>query len=178
MTLHLDVTVCAGLAQYSGDPRIEWHLNTHASKEAVMDAAKNLPYKGGNTLTGTARCRPNPQTPPGYYSGPPHSSQVTDNAWTKASPLLQLIKFTSVQLISLHVKVFVTLQLLERWSFDKSGLFHKTGLFMLQKDGIMFLNWCDMTRMQCAAPDQYMLTHCEVTSAWFWFQAGGLVTNF
>lgn len=42
-----------GLAQYSGDPRIEWHLNTHSSKEAVMEAAKNLPYKGGNTLTGT-----------------------------------------------------------------------------------------------------------------------------
>ncbi|XP_075900293.1 collagen alpha-1(XIV) chain-like isoform X2 [Nelusetta ayraudi] len=43
-----------GLAQYSGDPRIEWHLNTHSSKEAVMEAAKNLPYKGGNTLTGLA----------------------------------------------------------------------------------------------------------------------------
>ncbi|XP_068188958.1 collagen alpha-1(XIV) chain-like isoform X2 [Antennarius striatus] len=43
-----------GLAQYSGDPRIEWHLNTHATKEAVMEAARNLPYKGGNTLTGLA----------------------------------------------------------------------------------------------------------------------------
>lgn len=43
-----------GLAQFSGEPRIEWHLNTHATKEAVMDAAKNLPYKGGNTLTGLA----------------------------------------------------------------------------------------------------------------------------
>ncbi|XP_024154110.1 collagen alpha-1(XIV) chain isoform X3 [Oryzias melastigma] len=43
-----------GLAQYSGDPRIEWHLNTHSSKEAVIDAVKNLPYKGGNTLTGLA----------------------------------------------------------------------------------------------------------------------------
>lgn len=42
----------SGLAQYSGDPRIEWHLNTHSSKEAVIDAVKNLPYKGGNTLTG------------------------------------------------------------------------------------------------------------------------------
>jgi len=42
----------AGLAQYSGDPRIEWHLNAHSSKEAVIDAVKNLPYKGGNTLTG------------------------------------------------------------------------------------------------------------------------------
>ncbi|KAM6973005.1 collagen alpha-1(XIV) chain [Aplochiton taeniatus] len=43
-----------GLAQYSGDPRVEWHLNTHATKEAVIDAVKNLPYKGGNTLTGLA----------------------------------------------------------------------------------------------------------------------------
>lgn len=45
--------VCVGLAQYSGDPRIEWHLNTHKTKESVIDAVKNLPYKGGNTLTGT-----------------------------------------------------------------------------------------------------------------------------
>uniref|UniRef100_A0A3B5B8X3 Collagen, type XIV, alpha 1b n=1 Tax=Stegastes partitus TaxID=144197 RepID=A0A3B5B8X3_9TELE len=43
-----------GLAQYSGDPRIEWHLNAHTTKEAVIDAVKNLPYKGGNTLTGLA----------------------------------------------------------------------------------------------------------------------------
>uniref|UniRef100_A0A3B1JSK0 Collagen type XIV alpha 1 chain n=1 Tax=Astyanax mexicanus TaxID=7994 RepID=A0A3B1JSK0_ASTMX len=43
-----------GLAQYSGDPRIEWHLNTHSTKEAVINAVKNLPYKGGNTLTGLA----------------------------------------------------------------------------------------------------------------------------
>ncbi|XP_043544622.1 collagen alpha-1(XIV) chain isoform X1 [Chiloscyllium plagiosum] len=43
-----------GLAQYSGDPRIEWHLNQHSTKEAVLDAARNLPYKGGNTLTGLA----------------------------------------------------------------------------------------------------------------------------
>lgn len=41
-----------GLAQYSGDPRIEWHLNTYSTKDAVVDAVKNLPYKGGNTLTG------------------------------------------------------------------------------------------------------------------------------
>ncbi|XP_031429590.1 collagen alpha-1(XIV) chain isoform X2 [Clupea harengus] len=43
-----------GLAQYSGDPRIEWHLNAFPTKETVMDAVKNLPYKGGNTLTGLA----------------------------------------------------------------------------------------------------------------------------
>ncbi|KAM4631025.1 collagen alpha-1(XIV) chain isoform 2-T2 [Polymixia lowei] len=43
-----------GLAQYSGDPRIEWHLNAHTTKASVIDAVKNLPYKGGNTLTGLA----------------------------------------------------------------------------------------------------------------------------
>ncbi|KAM8966281.1 collagen alpha-1(XIV) chain isoform 2-T2 [Pelodytes ibericus] len=43
-----------GLAQYSGDPRIEWHLNAYNTKEAVIDAVRNLPYKGGNTLTGLA----------------------------------------------------------------------------------------------------------------------------
>lgn len=52
------VRVCAGLAQYSGDPRIEWHLNAHTTKEAVIDAVKNLPYKGGNTLTGTLPSQP------------------------------------------------------------------------------------------------------------------------
>lgn len=41
-----------GLAQYSGDPRIEWHLNSFSTKDAVLDAVRNLPYKGGNTLTG------------------------------------------------------------------------------------------------------------------------------
>ncbi|KAM9723926.1 collagen alpha-1(XIV) chain [Menidia menidia] len=43
-----------GLAQYSGDPRIEWHLDAFSTKDAVLDAIKNLPYKGGNTLTGLA----------------------------------------------------------------------------------------------------------------------------
>ncbi|KAJ6663115.1 hypothetical protein lerEdw1_010708 [Lerista edwardsae] len=43
-----------GLAQYSGDPRIEWHLNAYGTKDAVLDAVRNLPYKGGNTLTGLA----------------------------------------------------------------------------------------------------------------------------
>lgn len=53
-TLTVD-SLCTGLAQYSGDPRIEWHLNTFTTKEAVIDAVKNLPYKGGNTLTGTRK---------------------------------------------------------------------------------------------------------------------------
>ncbi|CDQ70138.1 unnamed protein product [Oncorhynchus mykiss] len=52
-TLSVD-SLYTGLAQYSGDPRIEWHLNTFTTKEAVIDAVKNLPYKGGNTLTGLA----------------------------------------------------------------------------------------------------------------------------
>ncbi|XP_062981009.1 collagen alpha-1(XII) chain isoform X2 [Elgaria multicarinata webbii] len=42
------------LAQYSGDPRTEWHLNAHKSKQSLLDAVANLPYKGGNTLTGMA----------------------------------------------------------------------------------------------------------------------------
>lgn len=53
----LDVFLCVlGLAQYSGDPRIEWHLNGFSTKDAVIDAVKNLPYKGGNTLTGNLLC--------------------------------------------------------------------------------------------------------------------------
>ncbi|XP_061561152.1 collagen alpha-1(XII) chain isoform X5 [Phycodurus eques] len=43
-----------GLAQYSGDPKTEWHLNAHATKASLLDAITNLPYKGGNTMTGMA----------------------------------------------------------------------------------------------------------------------------
>ncbi|KTG06412.1 hypothetical protein cypCar_00047505 [Cyprinus carpio] len=43
-----------GLVQYSGDPRIEWHLNTHSTKEAVINAVVNIPYRGGSTRTGLA----------------------------------------------------------------------------------------------------------------------------
>uniref|UniRef100_A0A3P9PB03 Collagen, type XII, alpha 1b n=1 Tax=Poecilia reticulata TaxID=8081 RepID=A0A3P9PB03_POERE len=42
------------LAQYSGDPRTEWHLNAHATRESLLNAVNNLPYKGGNTMTGMA----------------------------------------------------------------------------------------------------------------------------
>lgn len=42
----------AGLAQYSGDPKTEWHLNAHPTKESLLNAIANLPYKGGNTMTG------------------------------------------------------------------------------------------------------------------------------
>ncbi|XP_019724357.1 collagen alpha-1(XIV) chain-like isoform X1 [Hippocampus comes] len=43
-----------GLVQFSGEPRVEWHLSSHMTKAAVLDAVRNLPYKGGNTLTGLA----------------------------------------------------------------------------------------------------------------------------
>ncbi|XP_065112633.1 collagen alpha-1(XII) chain isoform X1 [Paramisgurnus dabryanus] len=43
-----------GLAQYSGDPKTEWHLNAHPTQQSLLDAVANLPYKGGNTKTGMA----------------------------------------------------------------------------------------------------------------------------
>uniref|UniRef100_A0A665VJ26 Collagen, type XII, alpha 1b n=1 Tax=Echeneis naucrates TaxID=173247 RepID=A0A665VJ26_ECHNA len=43
-----------GLAQYSGDPKTEWHLKDHKTKASLLDAINNLPYKGGNTMTGLA----------------------------------------------------------------------------------------------------------------------------
>uniref|UniRef100_A0A8C1UHN9 Collagen, type XII, alpha 1a n=1 Tax=Cyprinus carpio TaxID=7962 RepID=A0A8C1UHN9_CYPCA len=43
-----------GLAQYSGDPKTEWHLNSHRTRKELLDAVASLPYKGGNTLTGLA----------------------------------------------------------------------------------------------------------------------------
>ncbi|XP_072370167.1 collagen alpha-1(XII) chain-like isoform X5 [Scyliorhinus torazame] len=43
-----------GLAQYSGDPRTEWNLNTYRDKQSLLTAVAGLPYKGGNTLTGMA----------------------------------------------------------------------------------------------------------------------------
>uniref|UniRef100_A0A8C5SF87 Collagen type XII alpha 1 chain n=1 Tax=Laticauda laticaudata TaxID=8630 RepID=A0A8C5SF87_LATLA len=46
--------VQVALAQYSGDPRTEWDLNAHPTKQRLLDAVTNLPYKGGNTLTGMA----------------------------------------------------------------------------------------------------------------------------
>ena len=55
--LCLDITnvlsVSSGLAQYSGDPKTEWHLDAHRTRESLLEAVANLPYKGGNTLTGT-----------------------------------------------------------------------------------------------------------------------------
>lgn len=43
----------SGLAQYSGDPKTEWHLDAHKTRDSLLEAVANLPYKGGNTLTGT-----------------------------------------------------------------------------------------------------------------------------
>uniref|UniRef100_A0A4W4F305 Collagen, type XII, alpha 1a n=1 Tax=Electrophorus electricus TaxID=8005 RepID=A0A4W4F305_ELEEL len=43
-----------GLAQYSGDPKTEWHLNAHRTRKSLLNAIANLPYKGGNTMTGLA----------------------------------------------------------------------------------------------------------------------------
>jgi hypothetical protein len=48
--------VILALAQYSGDPRTEWHLNAHKDKKSLLQAVANLPYKGGNTLTGESGC--------------------------------------------------------------------------------------------------------------------------
>uniref|UniRef100_A0A6I8NKN3 Collagen alpha-1(XX) chain n=1 Tax=Ornithorhynchus anatinus TaxID=9258 RepID=A0A6I8NKN3_ORNAN len=46
--------ISIGLSQYSGDPRTEWDLNKFASKDKVLEAVRNLRYKGGNTFTGLA----------------------------------------------------------------------------------------------------------------------------
>ncbi|NXU36031.1 COKA1 protein, partial [Drymodes brunneopygia] len=43
-----------GLSQYSSDPRTEWDLSSHSTREQVLEAVRNLRYKGGNTFTGLA----------------------------------------------------------------------------------------------------------------------------
>uniref|UniRef100_H0ZAW9 Collagen type XX alpha 1 chain n=1 Tax=Taeniopygia guttata TaxID=59729 RepID=H0ZAW9_TAEGU len=43
-----------GLSQYSSDPRTEWELSTYSTREQVLEAVRNLRYKGGNTFTGLA----------------------------------------------------------------------------------------------------------------------------
>lgn len=52
-----------GLAQYSGDPRTEWNLNAYRTKQSLLEAVANLPYKGGNTLTGMSQCQDFTLTP-------------------------------------------------------------------------------------------------------------------
>lgn len=41
-----------GVVQYGGDARVEFGLNTHLSRPAVLRAIGSLPYKGGDTMTG------------------------------------------------------------------------------------------------------------------------------
>jgi collagen type XII alpha len=34
-----------------------WHLNEHPTRDGLMKAVANLPYKGGNTMTGESRSK-------------------------------------------------------------------------------------------------------------------------
>ncbi|XP_074965293.1 collagen alpha-1(XX) chain isoform X3 [Phalacrocorax aristotelis] len=43
-----------GLSQYSSDPRTEWDLSAYSTRDQVLEALRNLRYKGGNTFTGLA----------------------------------------------------------------------------------------------------------------------------
>lgn len=43
-----------GVVQYSNDARTEFYLNTHLTRPALLRAIGSLPYKGGDTMTGTA----------------------------------------------------------------------------------------------------------------------------
>uniref|UniRef100_U3K793 Collagen alpha-1(XX) chain n=1 Tax=Ficedula albicollis TaxID=59894 RepID=U3K793_FICAL len=43
-----------GLSQYSSDPRTEWDLSAFSTREQLLEAMRNLRYKGGNTFTGLA----------------------------------------------------------------------------------------------------------------------------
>ncbi|XP_069786793.1 collagen alpha-1(XII) chain isoform X2 [Narcine bancroftii] len=43
-----------GIVQYSSDTRTEFDLNRYSRKEELLSAITNLPYKGGNTMTGEA----------------------------------------------------------------------------------------------------------------------------
>lgn len=42
-----------GIVQYSSDTRKEFDLNQYFRRGDLLRAIKNLPYKGGNTMTGT-----------------------------------------------------------------------------------------------------------------------------
>lgn len=46
--------VLVGLAQYSDDPRMEFALGEHTTKESTIRAINSTSYKGGNTATGRA----------------------------------------------------------------------------------------------------------------------------
>lgn len=42
-----------GIVQYSSDIRTEFNLNQYFKKTDLIEAIKRIPYKGGNTMTGT-----------------------------------------------------------------------------------------------------------------------------
>lgn len=44
-----------GVVQYSTDTRLEFNLNQYSRRGEVLRAINNLPYKGGNTMTGITR---------------------------------------------------------------------------------------------------------------------------
>uniref|UniRef100_A0A6Q2XC71 Collagen alpha-1(XII) chain n=1 Tax=Esox lucius TaxID=8010 RepID=A0A6Q2XC71_ESOLU len=46
--------VMIGMVQYSGDPKTEWHLHSYPTRDGLLKAVADLPYKGGNTMTGMA----------------------------------------------------------------------------------------------------------------------------
>lgn len=41
-----------GVVQYGSDARVEFNLNTHLNRPALLRAIGSLPYKGGDTMTG------------------------------------------------------------------------------------------------------------------------------
>lgn len=41
-----------GVVQYSTDTRTEFNLNQYFRRAELLQAIRNLPYKGGNTMTG------------------------------------------------------------------------------------------------------------------------------
>lgn len=43
-----------GVVQYSNDARTEFNLNKHLTRPALLRAIGSLPYKGGDTMTGTS----------------------------------------------------------------------------------------------------------------------------
>lgn len=47
-----------GVVQYGGDARVEFSLNAHLSRPAVLRAIGSLPYKGGDTMTGNHGAAP------------------------------------------------------------------------------------------------------------------------
>lgn len=42
-----------GVVQYSSDTRTEFNLNQYFRRSDLIEAIKRIPYKGGNTMTGT-----------------------------------------------------------------------------------------------------------------------------